>query len=328
MRETQATHNRIPGRADSTDARASEFIMRRYDRSDWTDADQAELNTWLEESLANRAAYWRLKAAWTRADRLDALRSVSVPEIAAADAPQRLRPGVKFAAAFAFLAFVGGGAWFANEPATQTISTKIGERRSLQLADGSHVELTTNTTIRVAANGARRKVWLDKGEAFFRVVHDEKRPFEIQASGFRVVDLGTEFAVRRDADRIAITVLKGSVSVEPSDHAGKSIRLVAGDTARASNDTVAVSKKSAAEVADALSWRTGILVFRRAPLSAVAAEFNRYNAMQVVIDEQAVSNMTVSARLPADDVSVFARMAQNFMGLQVRRLGGEIHISR
>ena len=327
MRETQATHNRIPGRADNTDARASEFVMRRYDHSDWTDSDQAELDAWLEESLANRAAYWRLKAAWTRADRLDALRS-AWPVEDTHRSSLRSNIGLKFASAFALAAVVAGAVWFANQPATQTISTKIGERRSFQLADGSHVELTTNTTIRVAANGARRKVWLDRGEAFFRVVHDEKRPFEIQASGFRVVDLGTEFAVRRDADLVAVTVLKGSVSVAPSDRAGKSVRLVAGDTARASDDKVAVSKESAAEVADALSWRTGILVFRRAPLSAVAAEFNRYNAVQVVIDEQAVSNMTVSARLPADDVSVFARMAKNFMGLQVRRLGGEIHISR
>ena len=156
MRETQATHNRIPGRADNTDARASEFVMRRYDRSDWTDSDQAELNAWLEESLANRAAYWRLKAAWTRADRLDALRS-AWPVEDTHRSSLRSNIGLKFASAFALAAVVAGAVWFANQPAMQTISTKIGERRSFQLADGSHVELTTNTTIRVAANGARRK---------------------------------------------------------------------------------------------------------------------------------------------------------------------------
>ena len=318
-----------PGRADRTDARASEFLVRRYDCGRWNDADQDELDAWFAESLSHRTSYWRLKAAWVRANRLDALRPAS-----SLDEPagmfRRLRPTMKFTAAIAILLVVGGTAWLERGPATQTFSTKIGERKNLRLADGSHVELTTNTVLRVADSAGHRKVWLDRGEAFFKVVHDSDRPFELHALDFRVIDLGTEFAVRRDADRILVTVLKGSVRLEPSDQqtSGSAVRLIAGDTALASGQSISVSKKSAAELTDALSWRSGALVFRRAPLSTVAAEFNRYNNEKLMIDDSASAELTVSARLPAADVDAFARMARNFMGLQVRHINGEIHISR
>lgn len=318
------------GRADRTDARASDFLIRRYDMEGWSEADQTELESWLAESLAHRAAYWRLKAVWTRADRLDALRPMSgpAPKPVARPVPKQ---GFKFAAAVALLAVVSGAVWFADrQPASRTFATAVGERSNLQLPDGSRVELTTNTTIRLANGAKARKVWLDKGEAFFQIVHDERRPFVIHALGFKVVDLGTEFSVRREDNRLKVVVLEGSVEIDPpaSAQARKPVRIAAGETAIADNRSITVARKSGRELADVLSWRTGILIFRRAPLAEVAAELNRYNTQKIVIDDPAVSQLTVSARLPATDVSAFARVAKNFIGLNVTEAGGEIHLSR
>jgi transmembrane sensor len=329
MSDMQANSVCLPGRADRTDERASEFLVRRYDVGHWSDADQAELDAWLGESLANRASYWRLKAAWIRADRLDALRPMS-PRGGPPSGQQRSQSRLKLAAAIGLLTLLGSTAWFASQPSTRTFSTAVGERSSLQLPDGSGVELTTNTVLRIATSDGTRKVWLDKGEAFFQVVHNDDRPFELQALGFRIVDLGTEFSIRRDANRIEVTVLKGSVRVEPPESRDRSraVQLTAGEIAIADSHGISVSNKSAVEIEDALSWRTGFLVFRRTPLTEVAAEFNRYNNDKIVVDDVQASTLTVSARLPATDVNAFARMAHNFMGLRVSRSGDEIHISR
>lgn len=318
------------GRADRTDERASDFLIRRFDMDGWSEADQTELDNWLEESFANRTAYWRLKATWKRADRLDALRPMSPPTATTSTRPFP-KPGLKLAAAMMLMAVVGGAVWFASQQAeSRTFATAVGERSNLQLPDGSRVELTTNTTIRVANGAADRKVWLDKGEAFFQIVHDDRRPFVIHALDFKVVDLGTEFSVRREADRIEVMVLKGSVQIDPPQSAEdrRPVRLSAGETAVADNRSIAVGRKSGTELADALSWRSGILIFRGAPLSEVAAEFNRYNTEKIVIDDPAVSRLTVSARLPATDVDAFARVARNFIGLNVKHSGDEIHLSR
>jgi transmembrane sensor len=318
------------GRADRADGQASDFLIRRYDIEGWNETDQAELESWLEESLSNRTAYWRLKAVWKRADRLDALRPLS-PRTLASSTRQFPAWSLKFAAAVTLLAIIGGAIWLAGRgPESRTFATAVGERSNLQLPDGSRVELTTNTTIRVANGAADRKVWLDKGEAFFQIVHDDRRPFVIYALDFKVVDLGTEFSVRREADRIEVMVLSGSVQIDPPQSAKdrNPVRLSAGETAIADNRSISVSRKSGNELADALSWRSGILVFRGAPLSEVAAEFNRYNAEKIVIDDPEVSRLTVSARLPATDVDAFARVARNFIGLNVKHSGDEIHLSR
>lgn len=328
MSDARSHSGSEPGRADRIEARASEFLLRRYDLEDWNDANQAELDAWLEESLSHRTSYWRLKAAWMRANRLDALRPMSLP-FGPTEGKPFMRPGLKLAAAVVLVALLGGAGWFLSGPTTQTFATAVGERSNLKLPDGSHVELTTNTVLRVAKGGNQRTVWLDKGEAFFQVIHDDKRAFVLHALDFKVVDLGTEFSVRRDADRLEVTVLKGSVRIDPPDgqHHSAPVRLTAGEAAIADNHTISVSRKSSTAIADALGWRSGILVFRRAPLSEVAEEFNRWNTEKIVINDRAIAGMTISARLPATDVDVFARMARNFMGLKVTKSGDEIRIS-
>jgi len=317
------------GRAVRTDECASDFLIRRYDLEGWNEADQLALDSWLEESLANRSAYWRLKETWKRADRLDALCPMSAPDTASVTR-QSPKLGLKLAAVVALVTLLGGAAWFVQQPATRTFATAVGERSNLQLSDGSRVELTTNTTVRVSTGAKDRKVWLDKGEAFFQVVHDDRRPFVIHALDFKVVDLGTEFSVRREANRIEVMVLKGRVRIDPpADEArGKAMHLTAGEMAVADNHSISITRRSESEIVDALSWRKGILVFRSAALSEVAAQFNRYNTQKIVIDDPRVADMTISARLPATDVDAFARVARNFIGLKVEQSGDEIHLSR
>lgn len=332
MSNVAANPSKSPGRADRTDERASDFLIRRYDMEGWGEVDQVELDSWLEQSLSHRTSYWRLKATWARADRLDALRPMSPRGGSGVSLSgwRLFQSQFKLAAAIALVALLGGIIWFIGQPNSRTFATAVGERSNLQLPDGSRVELTTNTTLRVFNDATDRKVWLDKGEAFFQIVHNERHPFIIHALNFQVVDLGTEFSVRREADRIEVMVLKGSVRIEPPDGRNRSrtVRLNAGEIAIADNRAISVSRKASSEIADALSWRNGILVFRGSPLSEVAAQFNRYNSEKVLIDDPEIASLTISARLSATDVSAFARVARNFMGLKVKQDGEEIHISR
>ena len=314
-------------RADDIKKRASEFVLRQYDLEGWTDADDEALKAWLDESLSHRTAYWRLKSIWNRADRLDALRPMLPPRSPSGARSPLLR--FKFAAAVALVSVLGASAWFPRPFSMQTFTTATGERRDLTLADGSHIELTTDTQLRLAGTSRHQNVWLDKGEAYFQIIHDPHREFVLHATKLRIVDLGTEFSVRRNSDRIQITVVKGSVEVESTDPQKRlgAVRLLPGEVAIASNGAINVAKKSPSQIDDSLTWRRGILVFDHMPLAKVASEFNRYNLIKIHIDGAAISTKTISARLPATDVSVFARMAQEFLGLQVTRTNTEIRIS-
>jgi len=65
-------------RSQDIETKAAEWLVRREQPS-WSQADQAALEGWLVESMAHKAAFWRLEHAWQMADRIGAL---SVRDIA------------------------------------------------------------------------------------------------------------------------------------------------------------------------------------------------------------------------------------------------------
>jgi transmembrane sensor len=58
-------------RAQDIEAKAAEWLMRR-EQPQWSQADQAALAGWLGESIAHKAAFWRLEHTWQMADRIGA----------------------------------------------------------------------------------------------------------------------------------------------------------------------------------------------------------------------------------------------------------------
>jgi transmembrane sensor len=62
-------------------AQAAEWISRR-DGEGWNEAAQAELDAWLAKSDAHVVAFLRAEAAWSRADKLVALKPQSSRRIA------------------------------------------------------------------------------------------------------------------------------------------------------------------------------------------------------------------------------------------------------
>ena len=313
----------MSARAGEIEARASHWLERR-DRDGWSGEDQAALDAWLEESSANEIAYWRLDAAWERTDRLAALRN---PKPDAAPARAGLPLIAKIAAAFVILAALGG-LYMSLSPRAQdrTFQTALGGHETISFADGSRIELNTSTIVRTRMTTAERTVWLEKGEAFFRVKHDAAHPFVVIAGAQRITDLGTEFSVRRDSGDLKVAVLDGKVRLG-SDGAQARV-LGRGQVAAASGDAIVVTRRSAAALANELSWRRGVLVFDETALGEAAGELNRYNRAQLVIKDPAVARLVIAGTLPTNGIEGFARLAQTVLGLHVEHRGNQIVISR
>lgn len=318
----------IAARADEIDARAAEFILRRHDLGDWDNEDQVGLDTWLDESLAHRTSYWRLEAAWTRADRLDALKHLPP----SAEAPvSRRRFGFTIAAAALLIAAIGVAITGYRLRGAETVyATAVGGHRAVVLADGSSVELNTDTELHISSDAARRTVRLVKGEAFFQIRHDAARPFVVLANGHRVVDLGTKFLVRENENGVKVAVVEGRARLESTDasKAREAIVLSSGEEAVATPSALSVARKTIKESEGELGWRHGVLVFHHTALADVAAEYNRYNHTKITIADAKIATLTISATLPTTDVGAFARMAQDFLGLHVEKYGDEVLISR
>jgi transmembrane sensor len=306
---------------------AAEWLARE-DRG--LDAQQhAAMQAWLAEATLNRVTYLRLKAVWNQADRLAALR---VPGRDLYPQPSWLASHDRLlAAACLLLALAGAGTFHVlnRAPEPQTYATQVGGSQQVRLADGSRMELNTNTRVRAEVTSTSRTVTLDSGEAYFDVVHDEKRPFVVYAGNRRITDLGTRFSVYRKNDDVRVTVQEGRVRVDVLGSPAISSPVVAegGHAVIARGAETLLIAKSPKDISNDLSWRGGMLVFNQQTLSEVAEQFNRYNNQQIVV-EGGARRIRIGGSFRQDNVAGFAALLHQGFGLTVSRRGDDIIVSR
>jgi transmembrane sensor len=159
---------------------------------------------------------------------------------------------------------------------SQTFVTRIGEQRTLQLADTSMVTLNTDSDIKVRLDDQTRNIELRRGEAWFKVAHDAHRPFLVKTQSATIQAVGTQFNVYEQPDGTQVTVLEGRVKVSS---ASDTQSLGAGEEAQVSSDGK-IQRNAKADVLKTMAWRERRLVFSETPLEEIVREFNRYNPTQ------------------------------------------------
>lgn len=308
---------------------AAGWIARR-DAGPWTTEDAAAFNAWLSASVSHRAAYYRLNGAWQEAGRLKALMGSrkasgsvndsdeSANASARNDGVARIRRPWPALAAGVLLAV--GATFFIFQDrifSRNDYSTIIGGLQAVPMSDGSKVTLNTDSEIRVAVTDTERRVELKQGEAFFEVAKDPKRPFVVSAGEQRIIAVGTAFSVRRQGEDVRVIVTEGKVRVEvPGKDAALMEPLPAGSVVRTARNEVLVQTKPVTEIEQSLSWRTGLLTFRNTPLADAIAEFNRYNARKIIIEDPAIAELEVGGIFRATNLAPFVQLLQD--GFPVR----------
>jgi len=305
--------------------------IERRDRDDWGDADQAALDNWVAQSPAHLVAFLRADNAWKRADRLTALKAgpADVRPSNASASHRRIPAAFRNAALLAAICLLGATASaYLMQPSEDVYATPVGGHTVLSLADGSKVELNTDTVLRIKKSGTQRLVKLDKGEAFFDVRHDAAHPFIVLAADHRVTDLGTKFIVRDRNDRLEVTLIEGRAQIEASGPSKKSAVLTKGDVAIATANTLSVLRQSDTGLSRSAAWRHGVIVFDNMTLARAASEFNRYNTHKLIVVSPDAARMTIVGTFHTNDVKGFAEIAQDILHLRVETNGNQTVLSR
>ncbi len=303
--------------------RAARWLIRR-EEPEWSPEDQAALDAWLEESMAYKAAYWRLEYGWREADRIGALGHGA--NVEQAPRPSRFARWWKpIAIAASLLVTAGLGMTEFRLISSKAVvapaqfDTPVGRQKVISLTDGSKIELNTATVMRVAVTDKTRQVWLDRGEAYFEVAHIASRPFVVHAGSKNVTVLGTKFSVRRDDDKVTVSVVQGRVRVEDAvlGQASRSSVITAGDVAIAIGSSTLLAPKSESRVESALAWRNGMLNFDQVTLAEAAAEFNRYNTRRIIVTDPQAANIRIGGTFQTSNIDAFARLLHDAYGLRV-----------
>jgi transmembrane sensor len=207
-------------------------------------------------------------------------------------------------------------------------STGIGEQRTVQLLDGSTVELNARSTIQVRLTAAQRDVTLLDGQALFRVAKDKQRPFVVRAGDAQVRAVGTEFDVYKKQSATVVTVVEGRVETyDDLDTPGTAaIVLSAGEQLTVLPHVV--TKPTRTDTAVATAWVQKRLIFEETPLSDVAEEFNRYNRRPLTIGDSELENLKISGVYSSTDPASLINFLRSQNSIQVVETEKQVRVLR
>ncbi len=205
--------------------------------------------------------------------------------------------------------------------------TAKGELRQITLADGSLVELNSDTELVVHYSWLSRSLELVRGEALFSVAPGKLRPFEVSAGGGRLRDIGTRFDVVIGPSANGISVLEGAIDLSlPAT--GEQRQTEAGQMMTYNAATV-LSEPAAADVKTFAVWRNRKLIFRNAQLSEVVKELERYHPMHFHLVDPSLAFLPLGGVFDNNDLERFLSTLEVVLPVDIKRgKNGDVLIDR
>ncbi len=288
---------------------AADWLQRLSDERMSEDDVQAWLQ-WYGASDANRRTFEDGQSLYVRLrgmnPRQRATLRALMPEEGGAGRHRfdwRRHRGLWAAAASFAIAALLAGAWLLinSEPQTQAYVAPIDHYRAVPLADGSDMVLSASAAANVSYTRKARSLEVLQGAAYFRVKHDPRRPFVVHAGEVSITAVGTAFSVRREADKLSVTVTEGSVDVvqgSTSSQKGAAstlnrLRVKTGERTQIAVERVTLpSPPSRPDVAG--PWQDGSMQFFNMPLGKVVEAVNAQASHPILIEDPRVTDLNYS----------------------------------
>ena len=164
-------------------------------------------------------------------------------------------------------------------------STARGQRAAFILKDSTTIKLNAQSSLTYPERFSNdsRQVYL-KGEAFFNVNRDEKRPFIVHVGDLDVKVLGTSFNIRfyPDEETLDISLVSGKVDVIKND----SVKLTLTPNMEAVLDLATGQlTKSSFDPYFKLAWKENIIRFNKASFEEIVTVLERWYDVQFIYDQ-------------------------------------------
>ncbi|WP_410018010.1 MULTISPECIES: FecR family protein [unclassified Pseudomonas] len=274
-----------------------------------TDADREAFETWCQIDPRHRTAYARMRVLWGSLDELPAAPArQALSKAFAAHKPGYASRGVQAVALLGVLMCGWAGlehlpVWMADQ------RTSVGERRQMVLADGSQLQLNSNSALDVKFDGRQRIIELLQGEMWVEVAKDAQRPFVVRTDQGTATALGTRFLVQRVADgSTRVTVIESTVAAK-GNHSN-AVKVTAGNMSILKDGLAQPAQPTAGS--DPAAWTRGLLTVDDRPLSEVLQTLASYRHGVVRFDPGALQGLRVSGVFKLDDTeAALATLADN-----------------
>lgn len=214
----------------------------------------------------------------------------------------RMRPLLRVAAAIGGLLFIAFWFYSRNYRGTSDsanlaiVKTHRGERVKLVLADSSEIWVNSTSSLRYpkSFSADKREVYLDKGEAFFKVKHDPEHPFIVHTAYLNTQVLGTSFNISI-AGKTSVTVKTGKVSVQKNTPFRQLAMLLPGkqlmyDPANGEYNQTSVDAN------DESAWANNVLVLKDADFNRVKLKLEQWYGVDIHLPQKVSTSCLFTAR--------------------------------
>lgn len=278
--------------------------------------ERERFDAWLKESEAHRAEFQQALEYW---DDLAAHRGVGFPELSEARTyGSRRRSFFRLSIATCAMLFVAVAVIWNLQPREAVLpvfETARGEQTGFTLADGTHVELNTDSRLRVEFSEQLRRVVLERGEAFFSIGPDDERPFEVAAGAGRIRDIGTQFNVHKYGSEVSVAVLEGEVVIL----GGNDPYPVAAGRRAVYDAGGVVHSGSIPDASGLVAWREGRIVFQGTPIHELVQQLGRYHDARITIDGAEAAQMEVSGSFRVSDFDGLLRAIETMLPVEIEK---------
>ncbi|MBL0949929.1 MAG: FecR domain-containing protein [Pseudomonas sp.] len=254
--------------------------------------------------------------AWRRLQQLQQRLAVTSPQLAVA-ALQGARQGRRQALkVLGLLLGVGVVGWqgYRASPLSADYATRVGERRRVMLADGSRLELNTDTRVDIHFDAAQRLIRLQQGEILVQTGQDA-RPLRVQTGEGRIRALGTRFVVRQLNRATEVSVEEHAVEVQPNLATTATTRVEAGQRLTFNERQAGVVQTAS----NASAWTQGMLVAVDWRLDRLLGELSRYRHGYLGCVPE-VAALRLSGAFQLDDDEAILASLEDALPIRVRRL--------
>ncbi len=190
-----------------------------------------------------------------------------------------------------------------NDPAEKirynTLKVPTGGFYPLTLSDGTKIWLNAASELRYpeAFTGKERAVYL-KGEGYFEVKKDTRRPFIVYTEQSHITVLGTSFNINtyNDENKIYATLVEGSVSFV-SDKTGQQIILQPGHQITMETVSGKLSVKEV-DIEVYTAWKDGMFYFKDMTLEEIMRTISRWYQVKVIYKNTQLKTETYNGKMP------------------------------
>jgi len=171
------------------------------------------------------------------------------------------------------------------------LDTPRGGEYRLTLPDGTKVWLNADSKLRYPEQflGAERSVFL-RGEAFFEVAKNEKKPFFVHSGKNKIRVLGTAFNVKayNASEKQYITLCEGSIELSSG---GNTVVLEPGQQAIVDKGKTTLQE---VDVSAYTAWKDGVFMYKSVPLEMILEDLSRWYNIDVFYTNEAIKKVEFS----------------------------------